>query len=254
MSEKSASSSAVSRFPTAITASLVGLGVLLPATQPWQGWSLPAEPELQPLMVEGQQANPADFSPEELQELQRRFGVHGPQPALAQLFTAGLDQWQPLRRNTLEQIESLVPTIRREAGNAPSTRCCWGPSFTTKFNMPSQAKTPRLAHSGLLQTHGPAQLGVEELIHQGLLPAEPTPEQRQQAREQLLDPQRNVALLAGKMARLSTALGIPSGHLWRPATATAMPIGSPPWPTCTTANSITRRGSWATCKTQRCMP
>ena len=48
---------------------------------------------------------------------------------------------------------------------------------------------------------------------QGLLPAEPTPEQRQQAREQLLDPQRNVALLAGKMARLSTALGIPSGHL-----------------------------------------
>ena len=66
-------------------------------------------------MVEGQQANPADFSPEELQELQRRFGVHGPQPALAQLFTAGLDQWQPLRRNTLEQIESLVPTIRREA-------------------------------------------------------------------------------------------------------------------------------------------
>ena len=46
-----------------------------------------------------------------------------------------------------------------------------------------------------------------------MLPAEPTPEQRQQAREQLLDPQRNVALLAGKMARLSTALGIPSGHL-----------------------------------------
>ena len=27
-----------------------------------------------------------------------------------------------------------------------------------------------------------------------MLPAEPTPEQRQQAREQLLDPQRNVAL------------------------------------------------------------
>ena len=46
-----------------------------------------------------------------------------------------------------------------------------------------------------------------------MLPAEPSPEQRQQAREQLLDPQRNVALLAGKMARLSTALGIPSGHL-----------------------------------------
>ena len=105
----------LSRFPTAITASLLGLAALLPATQPWEGWSLPAEPELQQLMAEGGQPNPADFSPEELQELQRRFGVHGPQPALAQLLTAGLDQWQPLRRNTLAQIESLVPTIRREA-------------------------------------------------------------------------------------------------------------------------------------------
>ncbi|MDA7986118.1 MAG: helicase DnaB, partial [Synechococcus sp. H1_metabat_bins_2.tsv.006] len=204
----------LSRFPTAITASLIGLGVLLPATQPWQGWSLPAEPELQPLMVEGQQANPADFSPEELQELQRRFGVHGPQPALAQLFTAGLDQWQPLRRNTLEQIESLVPTIRREARERTLNPMLLGAILYDEIQHAKPGEnSPWLAHSGLLQTHGPAQLGVEELIHQGLLPAEPTPEQRQQAREQLLDPQRNVALLAGKMARLSTALGIPSGHL-----------------------------------------
>ena len=86
------------RFPTAIFSSVLGLAALLPATQPWQGWSLPAEPALKPLLVEGQQSNPADFSPEELKELQRRFGVHGPQPALAQLLTAGLDQWQPLRQ------------------------------------------------------------------------------------------------------------------------------------------------------------
>ena len=70
-------------FPTAILASVLGLAALLPAAAPWQRWSLPAEPPLKPLMVEGQQPNPADFSPEELKELQRRFGVHGPQPALA---------------------------------------------------------------------------------------------------------------------------------------------------------------------------
>jgi hypothetical protein len=67
-------------------------------------------------------------------------------------------------------------------------------------------------HSGLLQTHGPAQLGVEELMHQGLLPRDAGPEQLEAAREELLDPERNVALLAGKMARLSKALGIPSQH------------------------------------------
>ena len=51
----------LSRFPTAITASLLGLAALLPATQPWEGWSLPAEPELQQLMAEGGQPNPADW-------------------------------------------------------------------------------------------------------------------------------------------------------------------------------------------------
>lgn len=200
-------------FPTAIVTSVLGLAALLPATQPWQGWSLPAGPELTPLSAEGEQPNPAHFSPEELKELQRRFGVHGPQPALAQLLTAGLDQWQPLRRNTLEQIESLVPTIRREAKARSLNPMLLGAILYDEIQHAKPGEnTPWLVHSGLLQTHGPAQLGVEELIHQGLLPAEPSPEQRQQAREQLLDPQRNVALLAGKMSRLSKALGIPSGH------------------------------------------
>ncbi|NBQ37151.1 MAG: helicase DnaB, partial [Synechococcus sp.] len=166
----------LSRFPTAITASLLGLAALLPATQPWEGWSLPAEPELQQLMAE----------------------VHGPQPALAQLLTAGLDQWQPLRRNTLEQIESLVPTIRREARARTLNPMLLGAILYDEIQHAKPGEnSPWLVHSGLLQTHGPAQLGVEELIHQGLLPADPSPEQRQQAREQLLDPQRNVALLAG---------------------------------------------------------
>ncbi|MCH9772558.1 MAG: helicase DnaB, partial [Cyanobacteria bacterium] len=35
--------------------------------------------------------DPSVFSPEELLLLQRRFGVHGPQTQLAQLFTRGMD-------------------------------------------------------------------------------------------------------------------------------------------------------------------
>ena len=108
----------------------------------------------------------------------------------------------------------MFPTIRREASARTLNPMLLGAILYDEIQHAKPGEnSPWLVHSGLLQTHGPAQLGVEELIHQGLLPAEPSPEQRQQAREQLLDPQRNVALLAGKMARLSTALGIPSGHL-----------------------------------------
>ena len=49
-----------------------------------------------PVVVEDR-LEPTDFSPEELKLLQRRFGVHGPQTQLAQLFTSGVDQLQPLR-------------------------------------------------------------------------------------------------------------------------------------------------------------
>ena len=49
-----------------------------------------------PLVVEDR-VEPTDFSPKELKLLQRRFGVHGPQTQLAQLFTSGVDQLQPLR-------------------------------------------------------------------------------------------------------------------------------------------------------------
>ena len=41
-----------------------------------------AEIQTQPI-----QGDPSVFSPEELLMLQRRFGVHGPQTRLAQLFT-----------------------------------------------------------------------------------------------------------------------------------------------------------------------
>ena len=170
-------------------------------------------PVEQPLVAEGQRPDPADFSPEELKELQRRFGVHGPQPALAQLFTAGLDHWLPLRNHTLSRIEMLVPAIRQEALRRGINPMLLSAILYDEMQHAKPGEDSRfLVHSGLLQTHGPAQLGVEELMHQGLLPRDAGPEQLEAAREELLDPERNVALLAGKMARLSKALGIPSQH------------------------------------------
>ena len=170
-------------------------------------------PVEQPLVAEGQRPDPADFSPEELKELQRRFGVHGPQPALAQLFTAGLDHWLPPRNHPLSRIEMLVPAIRREALRRGINPMLLSAILYDEMQHAKPGEDSRfLVHSGLLQTHGPAQLGVEELMHQGLLPRDASPEQLEAAREELLDPERNVALLAGKMARLSKALGIPSQH------------------------------------------
>ncbi|MFO0119246.1 MAG: helicase DnaB, partial [Cyanobium sp.] len=65
--------------------------------------------------TEGLRPDPIDFSTEELRALNRRFGVHGPQPKLAQLFTEGLDSLQPLRSHTLDSIEALRPVILAES-------------------------------------------------------------------------------------------------------------------------------------------
>ena len=67
---------------------------------------------------------------------------------------------------------------------------------------------PFIAHSGLVKTHGPAQLAISELIHQGLLPTHPNADEIAWARNQLLDPQMSVVLLVGKMSRLKQELGI----------------------------------------------
>ena len=162
--------------------------------------------------VEG--GDPVQFSPVELQELQRRFGVHGPQPRLTQLLSYGIDQLQPLRSNTLTRIEELRPVIRQECA-----RRHVNPVFVTAvlFDEMRHAKPgedlPIAARSGLFSTHGPAQLGVGELIHQGLLAADASPEQLAAARELLLDPDTNVRVLVGKFARLSRDLGLPQGRM-----------------------------------------
>ncbi|MEB3185592.1 MAG: helicase DnaB [Cyanobacteriota bacterium] len=159
-------------------------------------------------------ADPLHFTPEELQELQRRFGVHGPQPRLAQLFTEGIDQFQPLRNHTLQRLEELRPVILQEC-----RRRNINPVFVTAvlFDEMRHAKPgedhPVAAHSGLFRTHGPGQVAVSEMIHQGLVPPDATEEQIAAARTQLLDPSTNVKVLVGKFARLRQELGLPRGRV-----------------------------------------
>jgi len=163
--------------------------------------------------TEGARLDPIDFTAAELQELNRRFGVHGPQSPLAQLFTEGLDQLRPLRNHTLSRLEELRPVILTE-----SARQSINPMLVTAvlFDELQHVKpgedVPIVARSGLFRTHGPAQLSVEEMVKQGLLSPDATPEEVDQARLQLLDPDHNVHLLVGKFARLEKALGLPRGR------------------------------------------
>ena len=163
---------------------------------------------------EGMRPDPIDFSQEELSELNRRFGVHGPQPALAQLFTEGLDQFQPLRNHTLGRLDDLRPLII-----AHSRRQGINPMLVAAvlYDELQHAKpgedNPIAVRSGLFNTQGPAQLGFEEMVKQGQLPASVSPEQITEARLELLDPDRNVELLVGKFARLSRALGLPQDRV-----------------------------------------
>lgn len=158
--------------------------------------------------------NPTDFSPEELRELQRRFGVHGPQTPIAQLFTKGVDQLEPLRAQTLSKLERLEPIIHREC-----RRQHVNPMLVTAilFDEIQHSKPgegfPLIAHSGLVKTHGLAQIGISELIHQNRLPQNPTKEDIIWAREQLLDPAVNIELLAGKIRRLKQELGFPDDYV-----------------------------------------
>lgn len=176
--------------------------------------SLPSSGDLESVHqsspLEGQRPDPADFTPEELRELNRRFGVHGPQPAIAQLFTEGLDQLQPLRNHTLSRLEELRPLILRHSARQRINPMLVAAVLFDEMHHAKPGEDSALAiRSGLFQTQGPAQLSVGEMVKQGLLPDNATPEQIQEARFQLLDPDHNVELLVGKFARLSTSLNLP---------------------------------------------
>ncbi len=164
--------------------------------------------------LEGQRPDPVDFTAAELRELNRRFGVHGPQPALAQLFTEGIDQLQPLRNHTLSRVEELRPLIlRHSASHRLNPMLLAAVLFDEMQHAKPGEDSPLAVRSGLFQTQGPAQLSVGEMVKQGLLPENASPELIQEARLRLLDPDHNVELLAGKFARLSVSLGLPRDRL-----------------------------------------
>ena len=166
------------------------------------------------LINEGQRPDPLDFSAAELRDLNRRFGVHGPQPKLAQLFTEGLDQLQPLRVHTLSRIEELQPIILSECRQHHINPMLVAAVLFDELQHAKPGEdAPLVAESGLFHTHGPAQLGIGEMQKQGLLSPNPTPEQINEARLHLLDPDRNVQVLVGKFARLSKALSLPRNQL-----------------------------------------
>ena len=158
-----------------------------------------------------ERANPADFSAEELQSLQRRFGVHGPQTPIAQSLH-GCSHPSPCQ--DLTQLAELKPVILREsAAHHLNPMLLTGILYDEiQHSKPGEGLT-FVAHSGLVSTHGPAQLGISELIHQGLLPNQPTDEEIAAARDLLLDPEQNVSLLAGKLHRLKRALDLPDARM-----------------------------------------
>lgn len=173
----------------------------------------PSTPERSSLAA-NPEADPTTFTPEELRELQRRFGVHGPQPKLAQLFTRGVDQLTPLRSHTVTRLDALRPVVWRESHRTGINPMLLAAIlFDEMLHAKPGEDLPLAAHSGLFSTHGPAQLGLSEMVKQGLLREDASPDEVAEARNQLLDPERNVELLAGKMARL---LGV----LKQPASAT----------------------------------
>ena len=174
-------------------------------------WAQPVtDRENQVSVVVEDRLEPTDFSPEELKLLQRRFGVHGPQTQLAQLFTNGVDQLKPLRSQTLDRLRDLKPVILREsAAHRVNPMLITAVLFDEIQHSKPGESLPFIAHSGLVKTHGPAQIGISELIHQKRLPENPTQEEITWARKQLLDPEMNITFLAAKFQRLKLALGLP---------------------------------------------
>ena len=194
------------RLPWLFLCSLTALALGLDGTTRSvdQGWSVPTTPTAESRL------DPTAFTPEELQVLQRRFGVHGPQPQLAQLLTSGLDHLQPVRSRTLARLRDLKPIILREsAQHRINPMLITAVLFDEIQHSKPGEDLPFIAHSGLVKTHGPAQIGISELIHQKRLPLHPSSKEISWARDQLLDPHVNVELLAGKFQRLKRELGLP---------------------------------------------
>ena len=96
---------------------------------------------------------------------------------LAQLFTSGIDQLQPLRASTLDRLRELKPVILRQAAaHQVNPMLITAVLFDEIQHSKPGESLPFIAHSGLVKTHGPAQVNAWELIYQNRLPANPTKE------------------------------------------------------------------------------
>lgn len=153
---------------------------------------------------------------------------------LAQLFTSGMDQLQPLRASTLDRLRERKPVILRQAAaHQVNPMLITAVLFDEIQHSKPGESLPFIAHSGLVKTHGPSQISVSELIYQNRLPANPTQEEITWARNQLLDPEMNITLLAAKFQRLKLALGLPESLMlqasrsYLDAKAIATPFLSP---------------------------
>lgn len=164
-------------------------------------------PETLPTVSERE---PSYFTPEELVILERHFGVHGSQPALAQLFFEGVGQFRPLRRKTLALLQEVRPTLLQECARLKVNPMLVAAVLYEEVQLAKPGEhLPIAAHSGLISTHGPAQISLEELVIQGRLSRNATEAEKHAAVDQLLDPDENVRVLVRKFARLTRKLELP---------------------------------------------
>ena len=165
------------------------------------------------LVAEAEELNPSYFSAEEIRELQRRFGVHGAQPRLGQLFTKGLDHLAPLRAHTLSRLEEIRPIVLEESRKQQVNVMLMAAILFDEMQHAKPGEDmPILAESGLFRDHGLAQLSISELEKQGKLRPDASEAEVAAALEKLLTPSENVKVLAGQIVRLQKLLGVPKGH------------------------------------------
>jgi len=172
------------------------------------------------LVAEAEELNPSYFSAEEIRELQRRFGVHGAQPRLGQLFTKGLDHLAPLRAHTLARLESIRPIVIEQSRKYQENPMLMAAILFDEMQHAKPGEDMRiLAESGLFQDHGLAQLSISELVKQGKLSPNASEAEVAAALEKLLTTSENVKVLAGQLARLQKLLGVPMGHRMQVSTS-----------------------------------
>ena len=199
-----------------VTLVVGALPTLLPPAPPQQVSAPPnpAQPHPVETLPAVDQAEPSYFTPQELAALERHFGVHGAQPELAQLFFEGVGQFRPLRRQTLRLLETVRPTLIQECNRQHVNPMLVAAVLYEEVQLAKPGEhLPVAAHSGLIRTHGPAQISLEELVIQGRLRPDATEAEKYAAVDRLLDPEENVRVLVSKFARLSRKLKIPGDHV-----------------------------------------